>query len=83
MDILVLLAITSHGRFNGRRTVYAILDTMATAMGTSPRRLNSSITNEPNSCKALWGNGILVRHDQGYCHCIPYHHRFNHDFLWI
>lgn len=54
VDILVLLAITSHGRFNGRRTVYAILDTMATAMGPSPRRLNSSITHELNSRKALW-----------------------------
>ena len=53
VDILVLLAITSHGRFNSRRPLYAVLDTVATSMDTRPCRLSGIAINELNSRKIL------------------------------
>ena len=60
MDILVLLAFTSHGRLDGRRPLYAVLDTVAATVDTSldcPCRL---AINEFNSCKIFRRNGVLV-----------------------
>ena len=46
-------AFTSNGRFNSRRPLYAVLDTVAASMDTRPCRLSSIAINELNSRKIL------------------------------
>ena len=44
---------TSHGRFNSRRPLYAVLDTVAASMDTRSCRLSGIAINELNSRKVL------------------------------